>query len=149
MRATKTRGVSEQEFSTWFGKTWQGFGCRVEPGLGGDTGNPDWFIQPDCITGMVGVELKLGQIKGNRLYSDEVRPSQISWHSRLARQGGISLFLVYTSDGIFAVDGCYANQWENGYLITGGLSDGAYQLSNEASTFSTSLETFIDQILVG
>lgn len=147
VRVTKTKGVSEREFSKWVYKNWHSFVARVEAGLGGDPGNADLFLLTEH--GMIPCELKTGRIKGNRLYSDEVRPAQIQWHSRLALEGGISILLVHTSDGIFAVDACYLNQWEDGFAITGGEADGAYQISNEASTFSASLESFIDGILVG
>jgi hypothetical protein len=147
VRVTKTKGVSEREFSKWVCKNWHSFVARVEAGLGGDPGNADLFLLTEH--GLVPCELKTGRVKGGRLYSDEVRPAQIQWHSRLALEGGISFLLVHTSDGIFAVDACYLNQWENGYSITGGEADGAYMISNEASTFSASLESFIDRVLVG
>lgn len=150
VRTTKQKHVSEQDFKKWIcDKAWKGFVTRVEPGLGGDTGNPDLFIQPDCLPGMLGIELKLGRIVGGTLYTDDVRPAQISWHSRLALQGGISMFLVHTPDGIWAFDGLYARNWEDGYSISGHEADGAYQISQEASTFSASLESFIDGVLVG
>jgi hypothetical protein len=147
VRVTKTKGVSEREFSKWVCKNWHSFVARVEAGLGGDPGNADLFLLTEH--GMIPCELKTGRVKGGRLYSDEVRPAQIQWHSRLALEGGISFLLVHTSDGIFAVDACYLNQWENGYNITGQEADGAYMISNEASTFSASLESFIEGVLVG
>lgn len=150
VRAVKSKHTSEQEFKKWIcDKAWDGFVTRVEPGLGGDTGNPDLFIQPDCLPGMLGIELKIGNIKGGTLYTDDVRPAQISWHSRLAQQGGISMFLVHTPDGLFAFDGMYCNQWQDGYSISGHEANGAWQISHEASTFSASLESFIENVLCG
>lgn len=145
---TKQRGISEREFSKWFGKNWLGFGFRIEPGLGGDVGAPDWMILPDCLPATVGVELKLGKVTGGTLYLEEVRPAQVSLHSRLAMAGGVSVLLVWSTDGIFVIDASFINQWEDGYSISGGEADGAYALNDkDPESFSQGLDSFIEDLI--
>lgn len=138
---------SEKEFSRWVVKEFSGFVSRVEPGLGGDVGNPDLLLLSEGLPCLLPIEAKLGRIKGNRLYPSEVRPAQVSWWHRYIVSGGVGALLIDCgSDGIWIVDGTYMNQWQDGYAITGGEADGAYQLNPER--FTESLESFIENQLM-
>lgn len=137
---------SETEFSRWFVKEFSGFACRVEPGLGGDVGNPDIMLLSDSLPTLLPIESKKGKLQGNRLYPSKVRPSQISWWHRYTVSGGIGALLVdCESDGIWIVNALYLNQWENGYLITGGEADGAYELN--PANLTESIESYIENKL--
>lgn len=138
---------SETEFSRWAVKEFSGFACRVEPGLGSDVGNPDILVLPSSLPTLLPIEAKKGKLKGNRIYPEKVRPSQVSWWHRYLLDGGVGMLLIdCESDGIWAVNALYLREWENGYLITGGEADGAYQISTEH--FTESLEAFIDTELL-
>lgn len=137
---------SETEFSRWAVKAYDGFAKRVEPGLGSDVGNPDIILMPEGLPALVPLESKKGKIVGNRLYPSKVRPSQIVWWHEYVLKGGIGALLIdCESDGIWAVDAAFIRDWEDGYSITGGEADGAYQLNPDA--FTASVDSFLEDLL--
>ena len=56
------------------------------------------------------VELKVGEVKSGKLFSDQIRASQVKWHRDLYKAGGYSIFAIAagvgkTPDEIFLFNG--------------------------------------------
>lgn len=99
---------------------------RIEPSRGMHAGIPDALVMTESI-GLLPVEFKIGRVNDNRLELAEVRPAQVSWHTSFAMQNkdkmACSVFVVgcWSEDkktwNIFAFDGAFANQWEEGFSL--------------------------------
>ncbi len=122
MKKTKNIQPSERELQTWFKANWHGWVSQFHPGLGSDLGCPDLFVLLNS-GNVTPVELKIGSLNGEgRLYTKEIRPSQIRWHSGLAMAGGISLIVcgIWSGDRwrVFGINGADASKWdEDGFLV--------------------------------
>ncbi len=121
---------SERDFQKFIKTNWSGFLSQLHPSpLGGsDIGIPDLLLGASF--GLLPCELKIGSISDNVLSVSEVRPSQISWHRRLAKAGFESIFLVGVWAGgekgkpndasswrAYAIDGDMMEDWDNGFEI--------------------------------
>lgn len=110
----KTTNPIEDDFSQSVRDSFDGWIQRVEKGRGMNDGFADLVaLLPQ---GLMPIELKIGSVIDNILWSDEVRPSQISWHHKLANEGGTSMFLVGVWSGdrwrAYAFDGSLARHWD-------------------------------------
>lgn len=82
----------ESDVRQEFDKRWASWIDRYEPRKGSSTGAPDTQL---LVKGILRpVEFKVGMIVGGRIMPYEVRPAQVSWHTRLAAAGGKSFFIV-------------------------------------------------------
>lgn len=116
---------SEREFQTWVkrhleqGDMWF---TQIHPGLGADPGLPDLYVDTEAFN-HTGCELKIGSAHDadGILWTSQIRPAQIRWHSHVAYHGGFSFFLVGVWSGdewrVFAIDGAIVDKWENGFEI--------------------------------
>lgn len=108
----------EADFKKWLRGIWGGWLESYEPARGGGVGIPD--VQLAFDQRLWPIELKLGDVKGGRLYPREVRPDQIGWHRRLADEGIVSLFLVVVYEGdrldyVFGLDAEQIVGWKQGF----------------------------------
>lgn len=69
---------------------------RIEPSRGMQSGIPDIFLllgsgdkKESCF-----IELKVGTIKNDLLFSRDIRPAQFSWHKRFKQAGGLSFACI-------------------------------------------------------
>lgn len=116
---------NEHDFRKWFIANYDGWCQRVEIAPGMNPGFPDLLLLTP--SGLIPCELKIGTLSDDVLWSSEIRPSQISWHTNIALAGGTSMFAIgiwsqQSSDvghwRVFLVDGVYSNQWEEkGFTI--------------------------------
>lgn len=60
------------------------------------------------------IELKVGEVRNDRLFPEEVRPAQVSWHERFYRAGGYALVIV----GVSCAKGWYAWAMPLGKIVT-------------------------------
>lgn len=83
----------EADVRSEFRARWVGWLETYQPGLGGGTGVPDIQImaKPPLLTP---IELKRGEILNGRLFPCEIRPVQVSWHTRFHLAGGRSYFII-------------------------------------------------------
>lgn len=129
MKKTKNINPIEADYSKFIRDNFDGWVERVERGRGMNDGYPDLsMLLP---SGLELVELKVGSVVDGVLWCEEVRPSQISFHHRLADNGGRSFFLVgvWVGDGwrSFAFDGTLARHWETtGYRV----GDTCFEIDN-------------------
>lgn len=115
---------NEHDFRNWFLDNFDGWCDRVEIALGMNPGFPDLLAMLDI--GLVPIELKIACLDDGRLWSKEVRPSQIAWHRRFYHDNRgrqpLSLFLfgVWSTDRwrAFAVEGCFADRWKDGFPLS-------------------------------
>lgn len=114
----------ERAFQTWFKNNFLDWHSQVHPGLSADPGLPDLL----CLISdrVVPLELKIAAIEQEDehqvIWSKEIRPSQIRWHTSLAVAGGFSALIIGvwagTSWRVFAVNACLAKQWhESGFEV--------------------------------
>ena len=87
----------EQTIRNTFRDRWDGWLESYQPGLGGGAGIPDTQIMAHPPV-LIPIELKRGTLINGRLFSDKIRPVQVSWHTRLAAAGGKSYFLIGAMD---------------------------------------------------
>lgn len=131
----------EREYQKWLRKWYRGWTTSVEYGLGGDDGFPDMVFGDDqfpvwwdgksydmASIGGVGypyfVEIKRGKLLNGRLFPDEVRTSQLIWHTN-ARAAGMrcAMFVGVPACGLgkgwmtFAVKSELMKDWKEGYDI--------------------------------
>lgn len=116
-KISKTIQPDERAFQTWFKNNFLDWNSQVHPGLSADPGLPDLL----CLISdrIVPLELKIGSIELDEhqhvIWSKEVRPSQIRWHTSLSVAGGFSALIIGvwagTSWRVFAVNSCLAKQW--------------------------------------
>ena len=95
---------------------------RYEPRRGGGTGIPD--IQIAVGNRLIPIELKVGEVKEDRLYIDEIRPDQIGWHKRISIVKVFSFFLIgmgrpsaSAPERAFAIGLPEIIDWKNGIPI--------------------------------
>jgi hypothetical protein len=81
----------ESDLRSDFRMRWSGWLETYEHARGGGAGIPDVQILVDRL--LVPIELKRAELVGNRLFSDTIRPAQISWHFRFQESGGLSFFM--------------------------------------------------------
>ena len=133
---------SERKFQNFVKKAWFGFSTQLHPGIGSDRGVPDLLLLSDM--GLIPVELKIGKIEGGKLWSSEVRPSQLGWHSRLAAAGGISVFFIGVFEDntwrIFAVDSLKMTQWE-----TAGFQVGKTAIELNPEHLNSEFQNFLER----
>lgn len=137
----------ENNFSQWFSKNWNHWCERFHPGIGSGLGIPDRFI----LTPIMGfcqhvpIELKIGFIdEKGILWSKDIRPSQISWHTNVRRAKGLSFFLVGIWQGknwqCVVFDGKHAAK-----ASLEGLTIGKEAfILDTSSGFTRALQTFIE-----
>lgn len=118
---SRARGAgTEGQFKKWFRNNWPGWIDTYEPTLGTGVGFPDLQIAVDLF--LQPIELKQGEVEGDRVFPKEVRGSQIVWHRRFAKHGMSSFILIGTPLPrgrwlAFAVSGERAPDWRKGYAI--------------------------------
>lgn len=99
-----------------------GWYSQIHPGLSSDVGIPDLLTAVESV-GVLPTEIKVGTVAEDNktIWSRAIRPSQISWHTRLTGHGYLSAILIGVATGktwrIFAVDGMKANKCKAGYII--------------------------------
>lgn len=113
---------TENDYRNFVLKNCSGWVERIEKGRGTRDGFPDLVFLLNGI--MIPVELKRGTIEGGYLLSDNIRPSQIQWHSNFVRHGGKSLLLVgsFVSRGVwrsFVADVSSVDCWPSGRFKIG------------------------------
>lgn len=90
----------ETVLKNWLCNKWEASGgwCeRYEPARGSGVGYPDVQL---LVEQLIPVELKIIEsIRNGYMYSEEVRGSQIGWHTRLNKWGQKSFFLWATIQG--------------------------------------------------
>ena len=102
----------ELDFKRWFRNHYPDWSEAYEPRHGGGVGIPDIQIlwKPDDmkLATLIPIECKIGSIEiiksGKVLKVKKVRASQVSWHYRFWRAGGVSKILVGVWD-------CYDVFW--------------------------------------
>lgn len=80
-----------------------GWSEAYEPRRGSGTGMPDVQVLLDDI--LLPVELKLGEVKGDRIFASDFQPAQVSWHTKFHLAGGRAIFLVGLWQGSRHPDG--------------------------------------------
>ena len=110
----------ERDFQNWLKQNYFGWHTQVHPGIGCDVGVPDLILLTP--SGLLPVEVKIGMLEDQILWSKEIRPSQIRWHESLANAGGDSIFIVGVwADNfwrVFVVDSRDAHLWDtSGFRI--------------------------------
>ena len=110
----------ERAFQKWVKQNFLGWQTQLHPGLGSDVGIPDLLLLTP--SGYLPVEIKIGMIEDGILWSKEIRPAQIKWHTGVANAGGDSIFLIGVWSGsywrAFVVSGADCRLWDNpGYKI--------------------------------
>ena len=100
--------ITELQFKIWFRDKWEGWLSSYESARGGTLGVADLQILVKGI--LVPVELKVGEVKSGKLFSDQIRASQVKWHRDLYKAGGYSIFAIAagvgkTPDEIFLFNG--------------------------------------------
>lgn len=83
----------ETQFKSWLIKSWEasgGWAERYEPRRGSGVGIADIQLLVDRL---VPIELKIAEVRNGVLYSDDIRGSQIGWHTRLNKFGCSSYFI--------------------------------------------------------
>lgn len=95
-----------------------------EPAMGSGTGYPDIQVLGKCRR-ILPIELKVGEIKGGRLFPREVRGDQVVWHRKFSRFGGISCCFIgvetpkYSENwATYAVSGAQMLDWKAGYDLS-------------------------------
>ena len=95
----------ETDFKRWLCSKWEDSGGwveRYEPRRGTGVGIADIQLlvslplsgfTSNNIAQLIPVELKIAEVKNGILYSDDIRPSQIGWHTRLNKFGHKSFFI--------------------------------------------------------
>lgn len=94
-----------------------------EPAMGSGTGYPDiQFLSPRKV--LLPAELKVGEIKGDRVFPREVRGDQVVWERNFRRHGGLSIMMIGVEDKLhpghwdtFAVPGERMEYWKQGYPV--------------------------------
>lgn len=94
--------VLEKDVLDELKKRWLGNLDRIEQANGSSCGFPDLLLYVYGtensykmeIGKLVPVEAKRGWLREDRLRIDQIRPSQVSWHTRFALAKGNSFFLV-------------------------------------------------------
>lgn len=136
-----TKQPLEEDFRKDFIKQYTGWIERIEPGLGMNPGIPDLIAMTDI--GLVWIELKVGSLVENVLYTEEIRPAQVSWHFRFhnKNKGRCPVTLVATgvwtgkSWRVFVIEGDKIMNWEEGFE-THNLKELRFQeLTEDLETF--------------
>lgn len=94
-----------------------------EPAMGSGTGYPDiQLLSPLKV--LLPAELKVGDIKGDRVFPREVRGDQVVWARNFYRYGGISIMMIGVERvkdsniwDTYAVTGDKMLDWKLGYAI--------------------------------
>lgn len=111
--------MRENQFREWVRRRWNGWISSYEPRRGSTIGIPD--LQIVVARTIVPIELKVGTIVGDELFTHDIRGAQIQWHRALREAGGRSFFLVgessvankATPDHVFIFDGDHAEKYLN------------------------------------
>jgi hypothetical protein len=125
----KTNAPIEDDFSAAVRKAYSGWIERVEKAKGTTEGFPDLVLLMP--SGLELAELKVGSVIDGVLWCNEVRPSQIRFHTDLANKGGRSFFLAGVWKGgesrkfnepsnwsAYAFDSILARHWhETGFKV--------------------------------
>lgn len=93
MKTAANSILLEQHVREQFRDRWDGWLETYQPGRGSGVGVPDTQIMPRKKM-LVPIELKRGVIEGKRLFADDIRPAQVSWHTRFSEAGGASWFII-------------------------------------------------------
>lgn len=94
-----------------------------EPAMGSGTGYPDiQLLSPRKV--LLPIELKVGEVRGDRIFPREVRPDQVVWHHNFSRFGGIAVCAIgfereYGSNkwDTYAILGQKVIDWREGYNL--------------------------------
>ncbi len=87
--------ILESEVRDDFRQRWSGWIESYHPGGGSGIGVPDIQILVDGR--LIPIELKRAIKKDGKVFSDAIRPAQISWHIRFTNAGGKSYFVLGSS----------------------------------------------------
>lgn len=122
---TKKIQPCEDDFRKWLLKKYSGWSNRIEPSQGMQVGIPDLIFATDI--GLAFAELKIASLSDDRLWSREVRPSQIAWNVKFWQENQkrqiISIFLfgawceTKNTWRVFALEGWRCRFWENGFPL--------------------------------
>ena len=109
--------MNEAKLKKWIRSRWSDWLESYEPRRGGGTGIADLQIIVD--ERLVPMELKVGVIKKETLFTKEVRGAQTEWHRRLNAAGVRSVFLIGARSDengslrIFVVNGRFCRKLTN------------------------------------
>lgn len=78
-----------------------GWAQSVHPGIGTKSGIPDTLFKYDRY--LIPIEFKLGEVKKDTLFVEEIRVAQRRWHRGFRNSGGVSGIIVGTENGFFAI----------------------------------------------
>lgn len=109
----------KRDIRKWWDPNWSE---AYEPGTGSGNGYPDLqFLEPKTLR-LLPIELKVGDIKGDRIFPREVRPAQVVWHYKFAlAQGRAAIAVGIWTDKShwrsYAFPGYMARTWKEGWPI--------------------------------
>lgn len=121
-------------------KAWQGWSELYEPGLGSGVGYPDVQLMCPSSHRLLPLEYKVGTVRKGRIFPAEVRPSQIVWHYKFSRAGGVSAIIIGVkrpgSDNVwdsYAIDGKRLSDedWELGFELNSCFKFGPDHLNED------------------
>lgn len=113
----------ETEFKLKLREGWKKSGRwseAYEPGRGSGQGYADLQL---LVGQLFPVELKIGELRGGVLFSDDIRPNQIRWHWELWRAGGRSALVVGVRRKVdaewdmYAIQGNDLRYWREGFVL--------------------------------
>lgn len=99
----------ETKYRKWTIDRYTHWSELYEPGLGSGIGYPDTQLLCPSFFRLLPLEFKVGEIRGQTLFTEEVRPSQIKWHYTFGSKGGVSALIV----------GVKCDKGYDGYVING------------------------------
>lgn len=88
-----TEDILEAQIRKVFLNRYRGFWSRVEMAHGGTNGFPDSLVL-DATGFLAPVEFKRGWLVHGKLQVDDIRPAQVSWHTRFTEAGGRAAFII-------------------------------------------------------
>lgn len=120
----KTETMTETEYKRQFRKIVGVWSEAYETRSGGGVGYPDLQLLVGRI--LIPVELKSGQLVGDRLKSKRIRPSQIVWHHDFKLAGGRAFILVCVGSvramdawAVPSADRSVTSRWKEGWPVQG------------------------------
>lgn len=94
-----------------------------EPAMGSGTGYPDiQVLSPRKV--LLPIELKVGEIRDNKVFPREVRGDQVVWHRKFHQFGGISCCFIGVESrkgaedwATYAVESHHLLDWKQGFPL--------------------------------